>query len=237
LETKHFEDVDARAARDCIKRRQGSIQLFQTTRNVDGASLDDSYESLLLKILRGVHLSNIRGMELTQELKDDNTILLVQPLLSCCANKISTNVCNPTTSLGGEKTRAIKLFRSWISLSVERHSRKTAAAPSTTKRGNSQLLETACYRIVGNEVLAGEELQGLSTAYHCRQSRGCFIFGSIASLLYEWISSQIRSSGNMSYVKHQRVCLQLDDHPDHTEWTLLGSNYVIIRRGAILMVK
>jgi hypothetical protein len=85
--------------------------------------------------------------------------------------------------------------------------------------------------------LAGEELQGLSTAYHCRQSRGCFIFGSIASLLYEWISSQIRSSGNMSYVKHQRVCLQLDDHPDHTEWTLLGSNYVIIRRGAILMVK
>jgi hypothetical protein len=105
LENKHFEDVDARAARDCIKRRQGGIQLFQTTRNiVDGASLDDSYESLLLKISRGVHLSNVRGMELTQELEDDNAVLLVRPLLSFCGDKISANVCNPTTSLGGEKT-------------------------------------------------------------------------------------------------------------------------------------
>jgi hypothetical protein len=70
----------------------------------------------------------------------------------------------------------------------------------------------------------GEELQGLSTAYHCRQARGCFIFGSIASLV------RMDPESNAANVQLQRVCSQLDES---LEW---GSDYNIVRRGAILMV-
>ena len=56
--------------------------MSSATRNfVDGVSLEWVQQILVLKFLRGIHTSNIRGMRSVQELEGDN-IQVVRPLLS-----------------------------------------------------------------------------------------------------------------------------------------------------------
>jgi hypothetical protein len=83
LELASQNDKNKEEASSCSSKQERRGILLMTHH------LDDSYESLLLKVLRGVHISNIRGMQSVQELEmeendtsNNTTLLLVRPLLS-----------------------------------------------------------------------------------------------------------------------------------------------------------
>jgi hypothetical protein len=216
--------------------------------------LDDSYESLLLKVLRGVHISNIRGMQLVQELEDDNNILLIRPLLSLRKqdlydylqsnnftwredesnteskyqrNKVRNQLIPLLEELVGGADILEKRLQSYQQQSEEIRSDLTPRVVEYLDR----VLEKngKGFRLPTTTTTTTTDVDNPEVVSSLVQSQA----------LYEFISSQMRpSSPSLSYTQLQRVRSQLDDHPDNTDWTLqLGSNYDLVRRGAILTVQ
>lgn len=207
--------------------------------------LDDSYESLLLKVLRGVHISNIRGMQSVRELEDDN-ILLIRPLLSLRKhdlydylrsknyiwredesnaetkyqrNKVRNQLIPLLEELVGGADILEKRLQSYQQQSEEIHHDLTSRASAYL----DQVLEKKGKVFRLNTTVENQEVVSSLV-----QSQA----------LYQWISSQIRPSVGLLHTQLQRVRSQLEDHPDSIEWTLeLGSNYNVVRRGMILMVQ
>lgn len=91
-----------------------------------------------------------------------------------------------------ERSRNQKQIGSWKSLSVERRSRKRAAVPSTTKRGNQQLLDPARCRALGPSL----GWRRTARAFDCMPLQSRKVVSSLVQLLalHEWISSQTRGS-------------------------------------------
>ena len=207
--------------------------------------LDDSYESLLLKVLRGVHISNIRGMQSVQELEDDN-ILLIRPLLSLRKQDLYDYLqSNNYTWREDESNAETKYQRNKVrNQLIPLLEELVGGADILQKRLQSyqqqseEIHNDLTPRVVEylDQVL---EQKGKVFRLHATIENQEAVSSLIQSqALYEWISSQIRPSVSLSYSQLQRVCSQLEEHPDSIEWTLeLGSNYKIVRRGMILMVQ
>jgi tRNA(Ile)-lysidine synthetase-like protein len=221
--------------------------------------LDDSNETLLLKVLRGAHLTNLRGMDVVVRVQHDSDdsddiggghattpVSLNQQHYSYWARPLLT-----TTK--AEIVDYLESNKNWTW--------RTDASNATPKyrrnRIRNELLpllqevvggEDALQRRLDQMVEQSQELHAdLTSRAEAYLEQGgdagsnLFLLPSSKMLqdvvhkqaLYLWI--QERSKHQFAYEHLQRVCAQLKDYPNRQQWRLnIGEGWDIVRQGETL---
>lgn len=212
---------------------------------------DDSTETMLLKLLRGVHILNLSGMEeLTSIQKDDHSIYMVRPWLQYSKQDLMdylrarNKTWREDTSNASPKYLRNRVRNELLPL-LEELSPNIQKRLSVLEHQSSELHSEIQPRVQ-------EYLQDFVV-----ESNDSFAWnGDTTSpliqsqALYQWINeamqrqrASIPSSRDdtfvpiLSYDALQRVVQQLRNHPDQLEWTMeLGGLFNLRRQGKMLQV-
>lgn len=233
-------------------RRDKSISLFS---DIDGSNSkpglilsahhkDDVEETILLKMLRGVHISNISGMDRLQEIKViDRRIFIGKPLLDLrkadlqhflISNEVKWREDQSNTSPKYLRNRVrnelIPLLRDMVGgesvlesrlENVEMQSRKVKK--DVMERTESHLSTTLTKR--------GDELY-----FSLPNSRGELSLVEEESL-FQWVETASDSQKSLSYNKLVSISNQISKYPDKLEWKMsIGSGWNIERKGSVLLL-
>lgn len=195
---------------------------------------DDSTETLLLKLLRGVHITNLVGMESVVEPGDMPQAIWARPLLSVTKAKIQDFLTEQSLEWREDSSNAQNKYK--------RNRVRNEVIPLLADIvGGDSLLE----KRLDNLSLQSQELrQDLTRRAHdyLQESGSDRLFllsgQSTVMTLVEKEALHLWSKQRgctLSYDKLQGVCKQLDEHPDTSQWTLqVGDKWNIIRNGASL---
>eukprot|EP00547_Thalassionema_nitzschioides_P000216 CAMPEP_0194214472 /NCGR_PEP_ID=MMETSP0156-20130528/15681_1 /TAXON_ID=33649 /ORGANISM="Thalassionema nitzschioides, Strain L26-B" /LENGTH=527 /DNA_ID=CAMNT_0038942731 /DNA_START=217 /DNA_END=1800 /DNA_ORIENTATION=- len=196
---------------------------------------NDSVETLMLKLLRGVHINNLSGMEVVSMPRDQPNAVWARPLLKATKDDIQHFL----------RSKSIP----W------REDASNASSKYKRNRVRNELLPLMA-DIIGNENLLEKRLENLS-----RQSRELsreivkqaqkylnesgsedfFILPheKISFIQKEALHHWCRTKGvSLSYDQFENVCSQLENFPGSIQWTLqVGDGYDIIRNGSAIYLK
>lgn len=233
-------------------RRDKSISLFS---DIDGSNSkpglilsahhkDDVEETILLKMMRGVHISNISGMDRLQEIKGiDRRIFIGKPLLDLrkadlqhflISNEVKWREDQSNTSPKYLRNRVrnelIPLLRDMVGgesvlesrlENVEMQSRKIKK--DVMERTKAHLSTTLTKR--------GDELY-----FSLPNSRGELCLVEEESL-FQWVETASDSQISLSYDKLVSISNQISKYPDKLEWKMsIGSGWNIERKGSVLLL-
>lgn len=233
-------------------RRDKSISLFS---DIDGSNSkpglilsahhkDDVEETILLKMLRGVHISNISGMDRLQEIKGiDRRIFIGKPLLDLrkadlqhflISNEVKWREDQSNTSPKYLRNRVrnelIPLLRDMVGgesvlesrlENVEMQSRKIKK--DVMERTEAHLSTTLTKR--------GDELY-----FSLPNSRSELSLVEEESL-FQWVETASDSQISLSYNKLVSISNQISKYPDKLEWKMsIGSGWNIERKGSVLLL-
>ncbi|CAB9530442.1 lysidine synthase [Seminavis robusta] len=201
---------------------------------------DDSQETILLKLLRGVHIQNLSGMAPLQQIQQDGTTLLGRPLLELTKNQIQGYlhsqgyVWREDASNQSNKYLRNRVRNQLIPLLED----LVGSQDVLTKRLRN--LEEQCQHLQTDLSSRADEVMKRHV-----DARGHFLLPQNKELLsdlvmrqamYSWISSSANNQ-QFSYDVWKNVELQLEDYPNNRQWTLpLGDGWHVTRLGDSLQV-
>lgn len=219
-----------------IWRRSRTSSLLQTVVDHDEAGFiltahhaDDSAESLLLKLLRGTHITNINGMDPVTRDTDSNWI--IRPLLNVRKNVII------------EYLKALNLdWREDSSNASDKYLRnqvRNKLMPLLSDMvGGEDILQRRLNTLSRQSEEVRIDLQHRVNKY-LQESCSAELF-ALPSLDFELVHKEalhawvMDTTANLqfSYGRLERVCEQLIDHPHKLEWTMsIGYGYHLKREG------
>eukprot|EP00977_Amphora_coffeiformis_P010842 scaffold2536_cov169-Amphora_coffeaeformis.AAC.35 len=193
---------------------------------------DDSLESMLLKLLRGAHITNIKGMDPVTKDSDGNYIL--RPCLGLHKKEIIEYLLGRKLTWREDSSN--------ISNKYLRNKVRNELIPLLSELvGGDEILEKRAENLSRQSKQVREDLHTRAIEYlQATNSTGCFTlplskFGFVhKEALYIWL--QDRCGGfQLTYEHLERICDQVTEFPDSREWTLnLGRGCDIVREGSIL---
>jgi len=200
---------------------------------------DDSVETLMLKLLRGVHISNLTGMEIVSSPQDQPNAVSARPLLKVTKADITH-------------------FLTSQSLTWREDSSNTSSKYKRNRIRNELLPLMA--DIVGSEELLEKRLENLSQQSRemsrnilfwaqryldeSGSSHNFFLLPSeeeeITSIHREALHLWCRRGQEgitLSYDQLQRIFAQLQNYPKNLEWTLeIRDGWDVVRKGPALQL-
>jgi tRNA(Ile)-lysidine synthetase-like protein len=194
---------------------------------------DDSTETLILKLLRGVHITNLVGMDLVSEPSDMPRAVWARPMLHLSKQDIAEFLTAQSISWREDATNASSKYK--------RNRVRNELIPLLAEIvGSQQLLEKRLDRLSLQSKEFGEDLRQRANQYLQESgSNQYFILPSSSPLslvhrdaLHLWSRQQgvIISNDQL-----QRICHQIDAFPRSLQWTLqIGDGWGIARNGASL---
>ena len=233
-------------------RRDKSISLFS---DIDGSNSkpglilsahhkDDVEETILLKMLRGVHISNISGMDRLQEMKGiDRRIFIGKPLLDLrkadlqhflISNEVKWREDQSNTSPKYLRNRVrnelIPLLRDMVGGESVLESRLENVEMQSRKIKKDVMERTEAH-LSTRLTKRGDELY-----FSLPNSRGELSLVEEESL-FQWVETASDSQISLSYDKLVSISNQISKYPDKLEWKMsIGSGWNIERKGSVLQL-
>jgi tRNA(Ile)-lysidine synthetase-like protein len=209
---------------------------------------DDSTESLLLKMLRGVHILNLSGISTITSISEKN-ILLARPCLTHSKEELKRYLKDRQKTWREDQSNASpKYLRNRVRNELIPLLKELS--PNLDKR----LERMVCQSQELQEGIQPQVTQYLNQVLTSNGRNNLFSWRSDGSdslliqsqALYQWMNQEMQTiqtkhnnneSTAVSYDTLQRVMYQLRQHPKQVEWTLeLGNNFNIERKGTSLQV-
>jgi tRNA(Ile)-lysidine synthase TilS/MesJ len=218
---------------------------------------DDSEETMLLKILRGVHITNISGMEPVQPAHH-------VPNANANANGRIHNIYFAKPMLRVRKTEISDYLTShnhtW------REDGSNASGKYLRNRVRNELIPLLNDMVGGKDVLESrldnmeEQSRKLKVDVSDRANHYLNSFGNESSeeghfvlpssqdqdkelnvveeeALYKWVCQESNGSANLSYDKLRAICQQISAYPRRRQWKIsIGDGWVVERNGDILFL-
>jgi tRNA(Ile)-lysidine synthase len=196
---------------------------------------NDSTETLLLKLLRGVHVSNLVGMEEVSRPNDQPLAVWARPMLHISKNDMKQFLTSQALEWREDSSNDSSKYK--------RNRIRNELVP---------LLED----IVGSEELLAKRLENLSSqakelrddllprakAYLLENNNtDSFILPEVMGLvekqaLHMWCSTRMHDYA-LPFNQLQRICRQLENYSDSRRWTLqVGSGWSVIRNRDVLSI-
>lgn len=196
---------------------------------------DDSMESLLLKLLRGTHITNIRGMEFASRDQDDNWML--RPLLGVGKQDIIDylQARNLEWREDSSNAKSDKYLRNKIRNDLIPLLDQLVGGHEVLQRRADNLCRQSQEIQVDLQRRASRYLQdtGSDSMFSLPESGTFELVHKQA--LYMWVCQQSKDQHQFTYEQLERVCTQLTDFPHNQEWTMnIGSGRDIVREGKAL---
>ena len=192
---------------------------------------DDSTETLLLKVLRGVHITNLVGMDLVSEPNDMPRAVWARPMLTVTKQDIMEFLTARNLKWREDATNASSKYK--------RNRVRNELIPLLAEIvGSQELLEKRLDRLSLQSRELGEDLRQRASQYLQESGSNLhFILppSSPLSLVHrEALHLWSRQQGViMSNDQLQRICNQLEMFPGSLQWTLqIGEGWSIARNGA-----
>jgi tRNA(Ile)-lysidine synthetase-like protein len=224
--------------------------------------VEDSQESTILKLLRGVHLLNLSGMEQTTCMSSgsNSEIILVRPLMQHTKRDLVQYLLDRRLEWREDSSNSSdKYLRNRV---------RNQLIPLLQDMTDGAFLSKRLPSMVRQSNLMAADLQPRVDAYlqqHLRQqgtskTSSCFSLlddddekrktcdPSYSSLvfsqsLFQWISSEIMDKQGddiphvLGYEALERIIQQIELYPDRRQWTLdLGNKWTLTRDGSILRI-
>jgi tRNA(Ile)-lysidine synthetase-like protein len=191
---------------------------------------DDSMESLLLKLLRGVHITNLSGMEPCIKM---NEAVLGRPMLGLSKVDIRAFLesqqltWREDSSNNSDKYKRNRVRNELLPLMAdivggERHLAKRLDHLMEQSAELRADLEVRASMHLEDAVLEGSFLLPESPTLNLVEKEA----------LHRWATQQMVT---LPYDQLQRICRQLQDYPTSQQWTLhVGSGWNVVRNGKAL---
>ena len=195
---------------------------------------DDSLESMMLKLLRGAHITNIKGMDPVTQDANGNWIL--RPCLGIHKRDIIDYL--------SERKLTWREDSSNTSNKYLRNKVRNELIPLLTElMGGDEILAKRAENLSKQSKQVRDDLRTRAIEYlQATNSTGFFALPSSGfglmhkEALHTWLKDRCRGS-QITYEQLERVCDQVTDYPDSREWTFnLGYGWNIVREGSILRV-
>ena len=205
---------------------------------------DDNEETMLLKILRGVHITNISGMEIVQQAHNEGNIYFAKPFSNVRKGDIQNFLLSRNL--------------------IWREDESNASGKYLRNRVRNELIPLLADLVGGNDVLESrlgnvqEQSRRLKndvskrandylTSITAEAKEGFFplpelIKGQEMNIaeeeaLYTWVSTESGNSANLSYEKLKKICQQVSNYPERLQWKLnIGEGWDIERNGEVLFL-
>lgn len=202
---------------------------------------DDSMESLLLKLLRGVHITNLSGMEPYIKMKND---VWGRPMLGLSKVDIQTFLESQqitwredSSNLSSDKYKRNRVRNELIPLMAD-----IVGGEAQLAKRLDHLMEQSAELNADLNVRASIYLK-----MHVLED-GSFVLpndGHRSTLnlvekeaLHKWATTTPQRMATLSYDQLERICHQLHEYPTSQQWTLqVGSGWNVIRNGKALHVQ
>lgn len=196
---------------------------------------DDSMESLLLKLVRGTHITNIKGMDSVTEDSIGNRI--IRPLLRVHKQDIADYLQEHNLSWREDSSNASNKYL--------RNKVRNELIPLLTEMvgGHEILLHKRLDNLSRQSSEVRQDLQTRATRYlQETNSDNSFLLPASRfelvhkEALYSWVCLKT-SCHQFGYEQLERVVHQLVDFPENYEWTLnIGHGWNVVREGGVLHV-
>ena len=190
---------------------------------------DDSMESLLLKILRGVHITNLSGMETWMPIEK---VILGRPLMGISKAHIQTFLESKQLSWRDDSSNTSDKYKR------NRVRNELLPLMADIAGGQSKLEKR-----LDNLMEQSSELR-LDLEQRAKQYMEIFVDESfilpdnpilsvvVKEALHMWATEQMVT---LPYDQLQRICYQLRDFPTRQQWTMhVGSGWNVVRNGKTL---
>jgi len=196
---------------------------------------NDSVETLLLKLLRGVHINNLRGMEVVSLPSDQPNAVWARPLLKATKDEIKHFLQSQALQWREDSSNTLSKYK--------RNRVRNELIPLMADIvGDKNLLEKRLENLSRQSKDLSHELDKQAQNYlHESESNDFFILpkGTFSFVHKEALYRWCRSKGiSLSYDNFERISSQLEDYPTSIQWTLqVGDGHDIMRRGSAIYVE
>lgn len=229
-----FSQASARQWRQQRLRQAGSLI-------ITAHHQDDSDESLLLKLVRGAHLTNLSGMH---EIRQQDHVTWWRPLLSTTKSELidyMTANCYEwrEDASNAEDDYLRNRIRHYLIPLLADLTKSRAALHRRLAAMENQSRQVADY--LEQQANAYQKESGTDDTWFVLP------IGEPINLVHQhalhgWIKRQqqqaVNDESSIGYEHLQRIVAQLVDHPDRRQWRLqLGEGWEILRIGNVLQVK
>ena len=202
---------------------------------------DDSQETLLLKFIRGVHVTNLSGMEPMQVIERKGVqSLWVRPLLHVSKSAIQDYLISQDYSWREDvSNQSNKYLRNRV--------RNELIPLLQDMVGGEESLQNRLERLGEQSAELRHYLAPQVKAYlehHVDASTGQFLLPDSSmdlvarEALYQWIADAMASKNQISYDVMKHVRSQINEYPNRRRWTLeLGKGNFLLRKGDALEIE
>lgn len=247
-DTASFESFSQDIARDW--RRGRSMELFKNITSSQDKQLpgmiltahhkDDSEETLLLKLLRGVHITNISGMSPTNEHKynEHTNILFGKPLLDVRKEEIIRYLKNRGLAWREDSSNASNKYK--------RNRVRNELIPLIKEMvGGGTALEKRFANLEEQSQKIHQDIASRTDEYLQKMDPSISDFPLPQAALnlieeealHRWIISISNGELNLGYEKFSILCKQISTYPDRRQWNVeFGSGWSVERNGDVLQV-
>ena len=197
---------------------------------------NDSTETLLLKLLRGVHITNLVGMDIVTEPNDMPQAIMARPMLGVSKEDVQEFLTSQNLPWREDASNASSKYK--------RNRVRNELVPLLADIvGSEELLEKRLESLSQQSKQLRKDLMQRAEMYlRERQTNRYFPLpldqNKLTLVAREALHSWSKQRGAvLSYDQLQRVCAQLESYPDAIQWTLqVGEGWNIVRNGASLDV-
>jgi len=216
------------------EKKSGPTGLILTAHHAD-----DSDETLLLKLLRGTHLSNLSGLEpaVQLEYQSEKRFGFGKPMLNIRKREIIEFLeCQRLPWREDESNTSNKYLRNRI--------RNELIPLMSDIVGSDKILHKRLKNLQNQSQMLKKDLNLRSNLYlEAHSTVSEFFLPTDQShlqlaeqeALYQWVENGMNGTNTLSFDKLQLVCNQLSAYPEKKKWTMnVGKGWNIVRIGDIL---
>jgi len=235
-------------------RRTKSIELLTDIIGYNGGSderqglictahhKDDSEETMLLKLLRGVHITNMSGMEILQRASQESEIYFAKPMLHIRKKEISDFLRRKKLQWREDESNTSgKYLRNRVRNELMPLLNDLVGGQSVLESRLQNMEEQS--RKLKNDISLRIDDQ-LSCSIYNDGSSTVFTLPDNAELsaieeetLFRWVGIASNSEATLSYEKLKTICQQIAAYPDRRQWKIgIGESWDVIRNGTVLML-
>ena len=206
---------------------------------------DDSEETMLLKILRGVHITNISGMDIVQgpaKNESNNLIYFAKPMLEVRKSEISDFLTQQNLHWREDESNAsAKYLRNRV--------RNELVPLLNDLVGGKEVLESRLDRIQEQSRKLKYDVSKRANIYLESSAEGGdeghFVLpphdGELdvveEEALFKWVREESNGIVSLSYEKLRAICQQISTYPDRRQWKMsIGDCWDVERNGDILFL-
>ena len=204
---------------------------------------DDSEETMLLKLLRGVHITNISGMKILRRASEESDIYFAKPMLNVRKCEINDFLTSRNLEWREDESNASDKY-------LRNRVRNELIPLLNDLVGGQSVLES---RLKYAEEQSRKLKRDISLRIDDQLSHsissdvGSAIFrlpdneGELSVLeeeaLFRWVGIASNNIAAMSYEKINAICQQIVNYPDRRQWKIgIGENWDVVRNGNVLML-